>query len=106
MFSTPWGVVLTTAGAAIGLGNIWRFPYMMGQHGGSAFLLMYLLLVVAFGIPGLMAEYALGRHTRRGPLGAFAAASMPAANWCSGLLLRVGGRPRHHPIRCVVACAQ
>ena len=87
VFSTAWGVVLTTAGAAIGLGNIWRFPYMMGEHGGSAFLLMYLLLVVAFGIPGLMAEYALGRHTRRGPLGAFAAASMPAANWCSGLLL-------------------
>ncbi len=56
VFGSAWGVVLTTAGAAIGLGNIWRFPYMMGKYGGSAFLVLYLLLVVAFGRPALMAE--------------------------------------------------
>ena len=87
IFTTGWGVVLTTAGAAIGLGNIWRFPYMMGEYGGSAFLAVYLIFVVAFGIPGLMAECALGRHTRRGPAGAFQAVSMPGANWWSGVIL-------------------
>ncbi len=87
VFGSAWGVVLTTAGAAIGLGNIWRFPYMMGKYGGSAFLVLYLLLVVAFGIPALMAECALGRHTRRGPVGAFHRAGMPGATFWSGLLL-------------------
>ena len=79
-------MILTTAGAAIGLGNIWRFPYLMGEYGGSAFLLLYLVLVVAFGIPILMVEYTLGRHTRRGPMGAFQAVSMPGANWWTGLI--------------------
>ena len=87
VFGSAWGVVLTTAGAAIGLGNIWRFPYMMGKYGGSAFLVLYLLLVIAFGIPALMAECALGRHTRRGPVGAFHRAGMPGATFWSGLLL-------------------
>ncbi len=87
VFGSAWGVVLTTAGAAIGLGNIWRFPYMMGEYGGSAFLVLYLLLVVAFGVPALMAECALGRHTRRGPVGAFHRAGMPGATVWSGLLL-------------------
>ncbi len=59
----------------------------MGEYGGSAFLVLYLLLVVAFGIPALMAEYALGRHTRRGPVGAFHRAGMPGATFWSGLLL-------------------
>ena len=86
VFATGWGVILTTAGAAIGLGNIWRFPYLMGEYGGSAFLLLYLVLVVAFGIPILMVEYTLGRHTRRGPMGAFQAVSMPGANWWTGLI--------------------
>ena len=58
-FSTPLGAVLATAGVAIGLGNIWRFPYMMGKYGVSAFLRLYILIVLAFGIPALMAEYAL-----------------------------------------------
>lgn len=69
------------------MGNIWRFPYMMGKYGGSAFLLLYVLIVLAFGIPALMAEYALGRHTRRGPLGAFRMARLPGAKFCGGLLL-------------------
>jgi len=86
-FSSAWGTVFATAGAAIGLGNIWRFPYMMGEYGGAVFLLAYLLIVVAFGIPALMTEWALGRHTRRGPSQAFHRAAMPGARWWSGLLL-------------------
>lgn len=86
-FSSAWGTVFATAGAAIGLGNIWRFPYMMGEYGGAVFLLAYLLIVVAFGIPALMTEWALGRHTRRGPWQAFQRAGMPGARLWSGLLL-------------------
>lgn len=64
-------------GVAIGLGNFWRFPYMVGRYGGAAFVVFYLLAVVAVGVPALMAEWGLGRHTRRGPVGAFARAGVP-----------------------------
>ena len=60
---------------------------MMGEHGGSAFLVMYVFFVVAFGLPALMVECTLGRHTRRGPVGAFHAVSMPGATWWSLLLV-------------------
>ena len=86
-FSTGWGLVLATAGLAIGLGNIWRFPYMMGKYGGCVFLLIYVALVIAFGVPGLMVECALGRHTRRGPMGAYEAVSMPGGRLIGGLLV-------------------
>ena len=70
LFATGWGVVLTTAGAAIGLGNIRRFPYMMGEHGGSAFLALYLILVVsggmgAFGLVSLL-RWLLGADSFNG----------------------------------------
>ena len=70
-FSSGWGTICVTAGVAIGLGNVWRFPYMMGRYGGAAFLLCYLLIVVMFAIPALMAEWALGRRTRCATWGAF-----------------------------------
>lgn len=57
-------------GVAVGLGNVWRFPYMMGQYGGSAFLFVYLFFVLILAIPAITAEWSLGRHTRHGPLGA------------------------------------
>lgn len=80
-------MVFATAGVAIGLGNIWRFPYMMGKYGGVLFLLAYLVIIVAFGVPALMAEWALGRHTRRGTWQAFERAGMPGGRWWSCLLL-------------------
>jgi NSS family neurotransmitter:Na+ symporter len=61
----------TMAGAAIGLGNVWRFPYMMGQYGGTAFLLMYVCFICLFAIPALMGEWSLGRETRGGTISAF-----------------------------------
>jgi len=70
-FATSVGVIFTMIGVAVGLGNFWRFPYLVGRYGGTAFVLFYLLVVVAIGIPGLMAEWALGRYTQRGPVGAF-----------------------------------
>lgn len=86
-FSSPWATVLATAGVAIGLGNVWRFPYMMGSNGGAAFLLFYLVIVLAFGLPALMAELALGRATGRGPLGALARARLPGARFFGPLLV-------------------
>jgi NSS family neurotransmitter:Na+ symporter len=76
-FTSSLGVLLTMIGVAVGLGNVWRFPYMVGRFGGAAFVLLYLVMVVAIGIPALMTEWALGRHTRRGTVGAFERAGMP-----------------------------
>jgi NSS family neurotransmitter:Na+ symporter len=64
-------------GVAVGLGNVWRFPYMVGTFGGAAFVLFYIVIAVLIGVPGLMAEYALGRYTRRGTVGAFEAGGFP-----------------------------
>jgi len=79
--------ILTMVGVAVGLGNVWRFPYMMGSYGGSAFLFVYLAFVFLFGIPAIMGEWALGRQTRRGPLGALAAAFGSKGRWLGGCLV-------------------
>ena len=76
-FGSRFGALMTMIGVAVGLGDVWRFPYMVGRFGGAAFVLLYLLLVALIGVPALVAEWTLGRHTRRGPVGAFAAAGMP-----------------------------
>jgi NSS family neurotransmitter:Na+ symporter len=76
-FGSRYGSLMTLIGVAVGLGNVWRFPFMVGKFGGAAFVLFYVLVVVVIGVPGLMAELALGRHTRRGPVGAFAAGGFP-----------------------------
>lgn len=61
-FGTKIGIILATAGSAVGLGNIWRFPYMAGQDGGAAFILIYIACVLLLGIPGMAAEFIVGRH--------------------------------------------
>lgn len=71
MFSSPLAAILTMSGAAIGLGNIWRFPYMMGSYGGSAFFFVYLMFVLFFAIPALAGEWAFGRHAGGGTISAF-----------------------------------
>lgn len=88
-FSSVWGMVLALLGVSIGLGNFWRFPYMMGSFGGGAFLSVYLLVVAAVGIPAMLAELTLGRATRRGPMGAFERASLPGGRTV-GLVLFLG----------------
>lgn len=77
-FASRFGAIITMIGVALGLGNVWRFPYMVGRYGGAAFVLFYILVVLVIGVPGLMAEWALGRHTRRGTVGAFERAGLPA----------------------------
>ena len=72
-FSGKLGFVLAASGSAVGLGNLWRFPYLVAQYGGGAFILCYVLLAVFFGISLLMLEIAIGRHTEKSVLGAFPA---------------------------------
>lgn len=70
-FGSKIGAILVAAGSAIGLGSIWRFPYMTGENGGGAFLLVYLLSVLIVGIPVMLAEFAIGTHTRKSPVKAY-----------------------------------
>jgi NSS family neurotransmitter:Na+ symporter len=74
-------------GVAVGLGNVWRFPYMMGQYGGSAFLVVYVVFVLIFAIPAVTAEWSLGRYTRHGPIGAMERAFGPFGKWIGYLLV-------------------
>ncbi|AZH25816.1 sodium-dependent transporter [Haloplanus aerogenes] len=69
-WATRTGFILAAAGSAVGLGNIWRFPWMTAQNGGSAFLAVYLLVVFGVGVPGLLGEFVIGRRARRNPMGA------------------------------------
>lgn len=61
-FGTELGMILATAGGAVGLGNVWRFPYMMGENGGAAFILVYICCVLMLGIPCMLSEFIIGRH--------------------------------------------
>ena len=71
-FKSTVGFVLACVGSAVGMGNIWMFPYRLGQYGGAAFLIPYLIFIALFGLVGLSAEFALGRIAKTGTLGAYA----------------------------------
>ena len=79
-WSSKAGFILAAAGSAIGLGNIWRFPYVTGQNGGAAFLILYLVCVLLIGVPIMIAELTIGRYSRKNPVGAFNAI-MPGSWW-------------------------
>jgi len=78
-WSSRWGFILAAAGSAIGLGSIWRFPYITGENGGGAFVLVYLICVAAVGIPVMICEIAMGRNTQRNPVGCFNQLTPPAS---------------------------
>ncbi len=80
---------MTIVGVSIGLGHVWRFPYMVGKFGGAAFVLFYTLVSIVIGVPALMTEFALGRHTRRGPVGAFERAGLPLGKYVGWFLFFV-----------------
>ncbi|MDE5714493.1 MAG: sodium-dependent transporter, partial [Muribaculaceae bacterium] len=71
VFNTKFGAIATTVGSAVGLGNIWRFPYEAGVHGGGAFMICYLAFVILIGVPLLCAEFCMGRGTRSNIFGAY-----------------------------------
>jgi len=70
-FSNKFGVIAAAAGSAIGLGNIWRFPYVAGENGGAAFLFIYILCILIIGIPVMISEFVIGRSAQKNPYGAF-----------------------------------
>jgi len=74
------GFIVAAAGSAIGLGNIWRFPYVAGQNGGAAFVFIYIFFIVIIGLPVMIAEFSMGRHTQKNPVGAFKAIA-PRTPW-------------------------
>ena len=61
-FGSKLGMILATAGGAVGLGNVWRFPYMTGQNGGAAFILIYIGCILLLGLPCMISEFIIGRH--------------------------------------------
>ena len=70
-FTSRWGFVLSAVGSAVGMANVWGFPAKMGQNGGGAFLVAYLIFIALFSVVGLSAEYAVGRRAHTGTLGAY-----------------------------------
>lgn len=79
-FGSKIGVILATVGCAVGLGNIWRFPYMLGENGGAAFLLVYFFCILFLGIPVMITEFFIGRYSRKNAAGAFKMMA-PGTKW-------------------------
>lgn len=75
------GFILLSAGCAIGIGNVWKFPYVAGQGGGGAFVLFYLLFLVTLGLPIMTMEFAVGRASRKSPVRAYQALEKPGQKW-------------------------
>ena len=78
---TRLGFILISAGCAIGLGNVWKFPYMVGQYGGGVFVLFYILFLVILGVPILMVEFTLGRASRKSPVKMYHMLEKPGHKW-------------------------
>ena len=94
-WSSRWAFILAATGSAVGLGNIWKFPYITGENGGGAFVLTYLVCIALIGIPIMMAEIMLGRRGRQSPINTMETLAMEAghnAHWkWLGWLGVVGG---------------
>ncbi|RKJ03342.1 sodium-dependent transporter [bacterium D16-54] len=80
-FGSRMGFLLLSAGCAIGIGNVWRFPYVVGQNGGGVFVLFYLLFLTIMGVPVLSMEFAVGRASRKSPVKAYQALEKPGSKW-------------------------
>lgn len=80
-FSSSFGVIMAAAGSAVGLGNIWRFPYICGKYGGGAFLLVYIFFVFFIGMVLMMSEFVIGRRSRHTPMKAYTALSNGHRGW-------------------------
>ena len=75
------GFILLSAGCAIGIGNVWKFPYMVGQYGGGIFVLIYLFFLAILGLPVLTVEFALGRASRKSPVRLYQALEPKGSKW-------------------------
>lgn len=79
-FSSRLGFILISAGCAVGLGNVWRFPYITGQYGGAAFVLVYLIFLVLLGLPIMVMEFAVGRASQKPRRALSMCLSLPVQN--------------------------
>ena len=79
-FSSRFGVIAATAGAAVGLGNIWKFPYITGEYGGAAFLFVYLIFIILIGFPITLSEFIIGRKAKKNSYGSFKKLA-PHSSW-------------------------
>lgn len=80
-FKSRLGFILVSAGCAIGIGNVWKFPYMTGAYGGAVFVLFYLLFLVLMGIPVMTMELAVGRGSGQSIVKGYKALEKPKAKW-------------------------
>ncbi|MBQ8596474.1 MAG: sodium-dependent transporter [Lachnospiraceae bacterium] len=80
-FKSRLGFILISAGCAIGIGNVWKFPYVAGQNGGGIFVLFYLLFLITVGVPVLTMEFAVGRASRKSVIGSFKELEKPGHKW-------------------------
>ena len=80
-FSSRLGFILISAGCAIGLGNVWKFPYICGMYGGAAFIVMYLIFLALLGLPILICEFSVGRASRKGMGKAFDVLEQKGTKW-------------------------
>ena len=80
-FKSNLGFILVSAGCAIGIGNVWKFPYVAGANGGGVFVLFYLLFLLIMGVPVLTMELSVGRASRQGAVGAYKMLEKPGHKW-------------------------
>ncbi len=80
-FSSRFGFILISAGCAIGLGNVWRFPYITGKYGGAAFVLLYLFFLLILGLPIMVMEFAVGRASQKSVAGSFEVLEPKGSKW-------------------------
>ncbi len=85
-WTSKLGFILAAAGSAVGLGNIWRFPYVVGENGGALFLIIYLIAIFFIGYPVMVSEMAIGRKSNKNPVGAFKALAPDTPWWLAGAL--------------------
>ena len=82
--ATKIGIILATAGSAVGLGNVWRFPYLAGENGGAVFIIIYFACVLLLGIPCMISEFIIGRHAQSNTARAYRKMSGGTAWTCVG----------------------
>ena len=85
-FGSRWGLVIATLGMAVGTGNIWRFPRIAASNGGGSFLVAWIVFLFLWSLPLIIAEFAIGKHTRRGAIGAFVATGGRGFAWMGGFV--------------------
>ncbi|QLD91111.1 sodium-dependent transporter [Natronomonas salina] len=89
-WATRIGFILAAVGSAVGLGNIWRFPFQTAENGGAAFLVVYIIAVLLIGIPAILAEFVIGRRSKQSAIGAFDALGRPRWRWVGAVGVLAG----------------